>query len=119
MTTDSDVEDRLRQFRPVGPPPRLRARCTSVSRPSRWPYVAAASLLLLALVTYRSSDDVAPEALRRESDAAAVARTAAWLGGGVEAEWAATVSLARFRADEALRSARAGSATASHDEFLP
>ena len=44
---DSDIEDLLRRYRPVGPPANLRARILSESRAHRvWPWASAAAALL-------------------------------------------------------------------------
>lgn len=44
---DSDIEDLLRKYRPVGPPPRLRARILSAQNAPRvWPWASAAAALL-------------------------------------------------------------------------
>ena len=44
---DSDLEDLLRRYRPVGPPANLRERILSESRARRvWPWASAAAALL-------------------------------------------------------------------------
>lgn len=113
MTTDDDVDARLRRFRPVGPSAALRVRCVASPRSPRWPWVAAAALLVAALGTYQASSRVTPRMLRPEPTAATVARMAAWLGGGTDAEQMAAAALARFRADEAARAARPSTTPAS------
>jgi len=46
---DDQLEQLLRQVRPVGPPPRLRARVISARQrvPRAWPWMSAAAALLL------------------------------------------------------------------------
>lgn len=109
MTTDDDVDARLRRLRPVGPSAALRARCVARPRSPRWPYLAAAALLVAALGTYHASSRVTPRVMQPEPTAATVARLAAWLGGGTDAEQMAAAALARFRADEAARATRPSS----------
>ena len=46
---DDELEGRLRQVRPAGPPPELRARIRSRRERAGWPWLAAAALLLLTL----------------------------------------------------------------------
>lgn len=116
---DQDLEDVLRRYRPCGPPSSLRARCVAPSRPARWPYVAAAALVLVALGTYRASAALQPQTLRPATDAAAVAHLTTWLGGGVEAEHAARDTVARFRIDEAARVTRVDGPTGSEQERFP
>jgi hypothetical protein len=113
---DDEIEDMLRRYRPCGPPPALRARCVAPPRTARWPYVAAAALLLVAVGTYRASATLQPQALRPPAAASAEARLTAWLGGGADAERAATAALSRFRIDEAARSARGEGPTAPDSE---
>lgn len=109
MTIDDDVDARLRRFRPVAPSAALRARCVTPTRSARWPYVAAAALLVAALGTYHASSRVTPRVMRPEPPAATVARMAAWPGGGTDAEQMAAAALVRFRADEAARATRPSS----------
>jgi hypothetical protein len=48
---DADVEALLRRYRPIGPPPRLRARVLSAASPRRaWPWATAAAVLLGSIV---------------------------------------------------------------------
>lgn len=46
--TEHDLEDLLRRYRPVGPPPELRARiaAAAAAAPRTWPWAAAAAALL-------------------------------------------------------------------------
>jgi hypothetical protein len=117
---DEEIETILRRYRPCGPPPALRARCVAPPRVARWPYIAAAALLVVAFGTYRASATLQPQALRPATEASVEARLTAWLGGGPDAERAAIAALARFRIDEAARSARGEGPTASATErFAP
>jgi hypothetical protein len=113
---DEEIENILRRYRPCGPPPALRARCIASPTPARWPYIAAAALLVVAAGTYRASATLQPTALRPANEASVEARLTAWLGGGPEAERAATAALARFRIDEAARRARGEGATDPDNE---
>lgn len=113
---DHDLEDVLRRYRPCEPPLSLRARCVAPPRPAQWPYVAAAALVLVAIGTYRASATLRPQTLRPAADVAAVAHLTTWLGGGADAERAATAALSRFRIDEAARSARGEVPTAPDNE---
>lgn len=46
---DSQVEDLLRRYRPVGPPPRLRGRIFATAPNRRtWPWASAAAALLVS-----------------------------------------------------------------------
>ena len=49
---DSEIEDLLRRYRPIGPPARLRERIFATA-PSRriWPWASAAAALLIAAMT--------------------------------------------------------------------
>jgi hypothetical protein len=53
---DREIEQLLRQYRPVGPRPELRARILS-SLPARrtWPWMTAAAALLLVAVVLRDA----------------------------------------------------------------
>lgn len=82
---DDRIEQLLRQVMPPGPPPHLRARILSASRPAKrsWPWAAAAAALFLsalglelsaghhrrqvrpATVTAAASEDPAIETMRQ------------------------------------------------------
>ena len=47
--SDSDIDDLLRRYRPVGPPPELRGRILATRRVERvWPWASAAAALLVS-----------------------------------------------------------------------
>ena len=50
---DSEIEDLLRRYRPIGPPARLRERVFATA-PSRriWPWASAAAALLISAMTF-------------------------------------------------------------------
>jgi hypothetical protein len=51
---DSEIEDLLRKYRPVGPPAELRHRILATSRVLRiWPWASAAAALLVLGLTFR------------------------------------------------------------------
>ena len=51
---DSDIEQALRRYRPVGPPSHLRERILSEQKARRtWPWIAAAAALLFTVLTFR------------------------------------------------------------------
>ena len=53
---DSDVEDLLRRYRPVGPPARLRERVVAASPPRRiWPWAGAAAALVLSVLSFHAA----------------------------------------------------------------
>ena len=55
MRTDDEVEDLLRRVRPASPSTTLRARILAPGRQRRWPWVAAAALLLMTLTLQYAS----------------------------------------------------------------
>ena len=67
---DSDIEDLLRRYRPVGPPARLRERVVAAGPPRRiWPWAGDAAALLVSFLSFHaaarhelSSADVGAEA---------------------------------------------------------
>jgi hypothetical protein len=51
---DSEIEDLLRKFRPVGPPAQLRERILATTRVHRiWPWASAAAALLVLGFTFQ------------------------------------------------------------------
>jgi hypothetical protein len=66
---DSDIEDLLRRYRPVGPAASLRERVVAAGAPRRiWPWAGAAAALLVSFLGFRAaagyelrSADVSPE----------------------------------------------------------
>lgn len=59
---DSDIEDLLRKYRPVGPPAELRHRILATTRADRiWPWASAAAALLVLGLTFHvgARDEVA------------------------------------------------------------
>jgi hypothetical protein len=54
---EPDVEDLLRRYRPVGPPPELRGRVVAPVPPVRraWPWAAAAAALLASVCVLQVS----------------------------------------------------------------
>jgi len=90
---DHDIEDRLRQFQPAGPPSELRARVAGVSRETRqagrrWiEWVPAAAAVLAAVMFYTLSAgarrDIAVRLQAADTDrASAVSSLTDALGGG-------------------------------------
>jgi hypothetical protein len=54
-TPDSDLEGRLRRFRPVAPPPSLRARVLATQSERRaWPWVLGAAAALALVIALRA-----------------------------------------------------------------
>lgn len=102
---DDQLEQLLRQVRPVGPPPRLRARIISARRPAvrTWPWVSAAAALLAFTIALPMTDDRRLRGRTLELtpwDAEQVLLTE-MLGGDPEAQWLA----ARIVAVNELRAA--------------
>lgn len=116
---DQDLEDVLRRYRPCDPPTSLRERCLAPPRAMRWPYAAAAALVLVALGTYRASATLQPRALTESADLAVAAELTDWLGASAEATQAATAAIVRFRVDEAARVAGVDGRTGSPQERYP
>jgi hypothetical protein len=59
--TEHDLEDLLRRYRPLGPPPELRARIAAAAAPAprTWPWAAAAAALLAGVcITHLSTRSV-------------------------------------------------------------
>jgi hypothetical protein len=55
-TNDNQIEQRLRSYRPAGPPESLRERCLTPSRPARvWPWAAAAAALLITSMAIQAA----------------------------------------------------------------
>jgi len=86
-----DLERRLRQYRPLAPPPRLRERIVGpqVPTPRIWPWATAAAAMLATTIFLHASST----SLARQTEIAALAPFDAevtelteMLGGGVEAE---------------------------------
>jgi hypothetical protein len=51
---DSEIEDLLRKYRPVGPPAEMRQRILATIRTSRiWPWASAAAALLVLGLTFQ------------------------------------------------------------------
>jgi hypothetical protein len=51
---DSEIEDLLRKYRPVGPPAELRQRILGTTRvPRIWPWASAAAALLVLGLTFQ------------------------------------------------------------------
>jgi hypothetical protein len=51
---DSEIEDLLRKYRPVGPPAELRQRILATTRAHRiWPWASAAAALLILGLTFQ------------------------------------------------------------------
>ncbi|MDO8794602.1 MAG: hypothetical protein Q7J25_08290 [Vicinamibacterales bacterium] len=51
---DSEIEDLLQRYRPIGPPARLRERILAIDRTERiWPWATAAAALLVCALTFR------------------------------------------------------------------
>lgn len=51
---DSEIEDLLRKYRPVGPPAELRQRILATTRvPRIWPWASAAAALLVLGLTFQ------------------------------------------------------------------
>lgn len=51
---DSEIEDLLRKYRPVGPPAELRHRILATARvPRTWPWASAAAALLVLGLTFQ------------------------------------------------------------------
>ncbi len=75
---DSDIEDLLRKYRPVGPPGELRQRILARSRvPRIWPWASAAAALLVLGLTLqlaarheaaRANMDLGPSVVTRVTD---------------------------------------------------
>lgn len=69
------IEQLLRQLRPAGPPPELRARIVSAGPRRAWPWIAAAAAMLLMTIALQ----VAASSLRQQVRPAVVT-------GGLDAE---------------------------------
>ena len=86
---DDHLEDLLRQVRPTGPPPGLRARITAPRRVQRvWPWaLAAAAMLFISVALHASATVAAARAVgdRVEQTEAAIASLTEMLGGGADA----------------------------------
>ena len=86
---DDRLEDLLRQVRPTGPPPGLRARITAPRRVQRvWPWaLAAAAMLFISVALHASASAAAAQAMGERVDQTepAIASLTEMLGGGVDA----------------------------------
>jgi len=102
---DDRIERLLRQVRPAGPPPRLRARIMAARRPRSWPWLAAAAAVLALTVWLRGADSNLAAALAPAPSAWDAERTvlAGLLGGDAEAQMVADqiVALNRLSAASA------------------
>ncbi|MEP7309313.1 MAG: hypothetical protein ABJA98_27735 [Acidobacteriota bacterium] len=105
-----ELEERLRRYRPVGPPPGLRARVVGPARtPARrrlaWLPCAAAAAVAITFYSLAAGvrREVAAEISKEETRREAIVQTlTADLGGGVEA---ATVAARLVDLNEATASA--------------
>jgi hypothetical protein len=108
----NDIEQRLRRYRPVGPPRELRVRALEIQpRVARaWPWAAAAAALLAMTIGFqvaavRPHDAMAGPHASVEREAA-IEELTNMLGGGDEARTAAERAIAMQEADWLLRSER-------------
>lgn len=114
-----DVEARLRRYRPVAPPARLRDRCTSLARARTWPWAVACAAVLALAVTLQSLIHGLAEGRSLPTGAAtereAVNDLAEMLGGDAEAKRFAAAAVRELRV-RAESTARGGSPDVSERE---
>jgi hypothetical protein len=87
---DSEIEDLLRKFRPVGPTAEMRQRILATTRvPLMWPWASAAAALLILGLTLQLAARDATTGARLNLGPSAVARVTEdltnMLGGGLRA----------------------------------
>jgi len=87
---DSDIEDLVRRYRPIGPSAQLRERILATGPIQRiWPWASAAAVLLVSALTFRvaAGHKVASADVRvGPADAVRIAdELTGMLGGGADA----------------------------------
>lgn len=118
---DSEIEDLLRRYRPVGPPAKLRERILGTDRvPRIWPWASAAAALLVSALTLHLAGRYEAASADLRLGPAAVVRVAddltAVLGGGAAARQLAEFIVVEQQARSEASSAAIESTTGTARE---